>query len=75
VKALSNLSAYKPLVPEKPSTVRLMFNACGVADAAGIMPGAVRIDPLTLEFTGPDYLVAYRGARTMIHGVDLNDHG
>ncbi len=66
-KALANLADYKPLVPGTPSTVRLMFATSGYADAAGIMPGAVRIDPLTLEFTAPEYLTAYRGARTMMH--------
>lgn len=67
VKALSNLENYRPLTPPTPSTVRLQFNASGHADAAAIMPGAVRVDPLTVEFTAPDYLVAYRGARTMMH--------
>ena len=69
VKALSNLGNYRPLTPPTPSTVRLMFNASGHADAAAIMPGAVRVDPLTVEFTAPDYLTAYRGARTMMHLV------
>ncbi len=67
VRALKNLDKYKPLTPPAPSTVRLMFNASVYADSAAIMPGAVRIDPLTVEFTAPEYLTAYRGARTMMH--------
>lgn len=66
-KALGNLSVYKPLVPGKPSTVRLEFARSGMADAACIMPGAVRVNPVTVEFTGPDYIMAYRGARTMMN--------
>ncbi len=65
--ALSNLKSYRPLRPESPSTVRLGFNASGYADSASIMPGAVRVDPVTVEFTAPDYITAYRGARTMMH--------
>jgi D-aminopeptidase len=37
-----------------------------MTDGAAIMPGAMRIDPVTVEFTAPDYLLAYRGARTMM---------
>jgi len=66
-KALRNLPAYRPLRPESPSTVRLSFSASGHADAASIMPGAVRVDPVTVEFTAQDYITAYRGARTMMH--------
>ncbi|MGI6642604.1 MAG: M55 family metallopeptidase [Bacillota bacterium] len=64
--ALSNLEAFKPLIPEAPSTVRLQFHTSGMTDGAAIMPGAMRIDPVTVEFTAPDYLLAYRGARTMM---------
>ncbi len=64
--ALSNLKSFRPLVPETPSTVRLQFHTSGMTDGAAIMPGAERIDPVTVEFTGSDYLVAYRGARTMM---------
>ncbi len=65
-KALEHFALAEPLVPEKPSTVRLEFHTSGQADGASIMPGAVRIDPVTVEFTGKDYLEAYRGARTMM---------
>lgn len=67
VRALAHLKQYSPLKPESPSTVRLVFQASGFADSASIMPGAVRVDPVTLEFTAPDYLTAYHGARTMMH--------
>jgi len=66
-RALSNLSSYKPLPAPAPATVRLQFRASAKADAASIMPGAVRVDPVTVEYTGPDYLMAYRGALTMLH--------
>jgi D-amino peptidase len=65
-RALANLAAAKPPVPDAPSTVRIQFHTSGQADGASIMPGAVRIDSVTVEFTGKDYLEAYRGARTMM---------
>ncbi len=65
-QTLKNLDDYKPLVPEKPCTVRLQFHTSISADGAAIMPGTVRVDPVTVEFTGKDYLEAYRGARTMM---------
>lgn len=64
--ALRNLSEYKPLTPPAPCRVKVQFHTSGQADRAAIMPGAVRIDPVTVQFTGEDYLEAYRGARTMI---------
>lgn len=64
--ALRNLSEYKPLVPGSPCTVRLQFHTSGQTDSASIMPGTVRVDPVTVEFTGKDYIEAYRGARTMM---------
>lgn len=65
-RALSNLGNYKPLEPPAPATVQVEFHTSGEADAASLMPGARRVDPVTVEFTGKDYLEAYRGARTMI---------
>ena len=64
--SLKNLDKCKPVVPAAPSIVRVQFHTSGHADGASIMPGAVRIDPVTVEFTGKDYLEAYRGARTMM---------
>lgn len=65
-KALSNVRSYKPLEPPAPATVEVRFHTSGQADAACLMPGGRRLDPVTVEFTGKDYLEAYRGARTMI---------
>ena len=65
-KALQNMSQYKPLKPASPCTVELQFHTSGQADGASIMPGAVRVDAVTVRFTGKDYLEAYRGARTMM---------
>ncbi len=64
--SLNDLSKYKPLAPNSPCTIRLQFHTSGQADGASIMPGAVRIDPVTLEFKGKDYLEAYYGVRTMM---------
>jgi D-amino peptidase len=64
--ALKDLSRFKPLVPPAPATVTVKFKVSIQADGAQIMPGAVRLDPVTVEFTGKDYLEAYRGFRTML---------
>ena len=64
--SLKNLNMYKPLVPDAPATVRIQFHTSGNADGASIMPGTVRIDPVTVEFAAKDYLDAYRAARTMM---------
>jgi D-amino peptidase len=66
-RALSNLGSYKAIKAPVPATVRLQFRNSAKADAASIMPGSVRVDPVTVEYTGADYLMAYRGALTMLH--------
>lgn len=65
-RALADVRAYSPLVPAVPSTVRVQFHTSGMADRASVMPEAIRVDPVTLEYTGSDYLVAYRGVRTLM---------
>lgn len=65
-KALSEIDRFKPLVPHSPSTVRLQFQSSANADGAELMPGVTRIDATTVEYTAPDYITAYRGARAMI---------
>jgi len=65
-KALGSLGAYKPFVPPAPCTVRLQFQTSGQAGNAALMPRVTRVDAITVEYTGADYLEAYRGARTMI---------
>ncbi|MGI6357848.1 MAG: M55 family metallopeptidase [Bacillota bacterium] len=65
-QALSDLSRYQPLLPAGPYTFTLEFINAGMADAASVMPGAVRENGNTVSFTHDDYIVAFRGLRTMI---------
>ncbi len=66
-RALQSLGSVAPLKPPAPATIRIEFVNSAKADAASIMPGSVRVDPVTLEYTGQDYLMAYRGALTLLH--------
>lgn len=65
-EVLRQKPATKPLVFDTPVTMRLEFLNAGQADAACFLPGSVRVDGRTVEFTGPDYLKAFQGLRTMI---------
>lgn len=64
--ALKNLKAAKPLTFTTPVTMRLEFLNAGMADAASFLPGSVRVDGRTVEYTAKDYLTAFQGLRTMI---------
>ncbi len=66
-RALKNLGQYKPFLPQGPYTFDLQFIQAGGADAAAIMPGAVRVDGSTVRFSHEDYIEAFRGLRCMIN--------
>lgn len=55
-----------PLTFAAPVTMRLELLNAGQADAASFLPGSVRVDGRTMEFTGKDYITAFQGLRTMI---------
>ncbi len=55
-----------PLRVEIPVTLRLSFTDSAGADAHNLMPGAKRLDPLTVEYTAEDYADAYRAARALM---------
>ncbi|MCZ7579207.1 MAG: M55 family metallopeptidase [Fimbriimonadaceae bacterium] len=52
--------------PESPVTFRIEFNGSEEADAAGKLVGCERIDAYTVEFSGPDYATAHRGAWNLL---------
>jgi len=64
--ALEQIKAVKPLVFGTPVTMRLEFLNAGMADAANFLPGSVRVDGRTVEFTADNYLTAFQGLRAMI---------
>ena len=49
-----------------PVTIRVEFQAAQMADNAVIMPGAVRVDGRTIEFTAPDMPAAYLAFRSAV---------
>lgn len=65
-QALRNLGSYRPHRPSGPYTFTLQFVQAGQADAAAVMPGTARVDGSTVSFTHDDYIVAFRGLRSMI---------
>ncbi len=59
------LPEFEPFSLEPPIRFELAFTNTGLADAAGIMPGAVREDATTIGYASDDFLGAYRGFLTM----------
>ncbi|HAL16306.1 MAG TPA: hypothetical protein DCP32_06020 [Anaerolineaceae bacterium] len=55
-----------PLKIKTPVTVRVEFLAAQMADSSVIMPGAVRVDGRTVEFTAPDMPAAYLAFRSAV---------
>ena len=56
----------RPLLVETPVTIRIQFVASHMADMARLMPGAVRLDGRTIEFTAPDMPGAYLKFRAAV---------
>ena len=55
-----------PFVLSSPLTVRVTFQRAGHADLAEMVPGSVRVDGRTVEWSGPDMPVVYRTFRAMV---------
>lgn len=51
---------------EHPVTLEIRFVHSGLADAAELMPGAIRVDDLTVGYRAPDFLTAYRAGRALM---------
>ncbi|MFP4200030.1 MAG: M55 family metallopeptidase [Clostridia bacterium] len=52
---------------QSPATVELTTKDTAMADLAGLLPGSVRKDSLSLEYTADDVPAAYRALRAMIY--------
>lgn len=65
-EALQDLGKYKLYQPKGPYTFTLRFINAGMADAAAMMPGTVRVDASSVSFSSADYIEAFRGLRCMI---------
>jgi D-amino peptidase len=55
-----------PLEVETPVTIRIQFVASHMGDMARLLPGAVRLDGRTIEFTAPDMPGAYLKFRSAV---------
>ncbi|KAF0197673.1 MAG: peptide/nickel transport system substrate-binding protein [Bacillota bacterium] len=64
--ALRQRGDVKPLVFGMPVTMRLEFLNAGMADAANFLPGSVRVDGRTVDYTADNYVTAFQGLRAMI---------
>ncbi len=65
-EAVSLIGRLSPLAPPRPATFELTFMHTAMADAALMIPGTRRVDPLRVAFTHDDYIVAFKAARAMI---------
>jgi len=63
VQRAGNMRPYR--VPP-PVTFEVTFTNAGMADLAGMIPGAQRPSPVTVSFTHDDYLVAFGAFRAMV---------
>jgi D-amino peptidase len=55
-----------PFIISAPITVRIVFQRTQHADMAELVPGSVRLDGRTLEWTGDDMPTVYRALRAMV---------
>ncbi len=64
--AVSLVGQMTPLVPPKPAVFQLRFMNTAMTEAALMIPGTKRVDPMTASFAHDDYVVAFKAARAMI---------
>ncbi|MEW6546229.1 MAG: M55 family metallopeptidase [Bacillota bacterium] len=65
-RAVARTREIPPLRIERPVDLQVRFVHSGLADAAELMPGAQRLDDVTLGYRAPDFLTAYRAGRALI---------
>lgn len=56
----------RPWLPPPPHRFEVTFRHAGFAAAAALLPGSVRLDPVTVAWEGEDYVTAFRAFRTMV---------
>ena len=64
--AVRQVSSFSALKVGYPVTFRVQFKDTGMAESAARVPGAVKVDPSTLELTHEDPTVGFRALRGMI---------
>lgn len=62
---MERLHEFEPFTLEPPIELELTLNNAGQADAAGITPGAKRVDANTVGYTSNDFMEVFRAFLTM----------
>ncbi|MCL2498198.1 MAG: M55 family metallopeptidase, partial [Symbiobacteriaceae bacterium] len=66
-KAFSaNPNSAKPFLQAHPCVIELRFHNSGFCDAASRVPGAIRLDGVTLRYEAADFMQGYKGLRAMM---------
>lgn len=62
---LSDISRFKPFKMDPPYTLHLKMLNSGMADSAEVMPGALRLDSMTIEYKTEDLLTMFKALITL----------
>lgn len=62
---MGRLHEFEPFTLEPPIELEVVLNNSGLADSAAIMPGANRVDAVTVGYTSEDFMEVYRAFLTM----------
>lgn len=65
-RAVTRAGEIPPFRVDPPVEIHIRFTHSGLADAAELMPGAMRIDDVTVGYRAPDFLTAYRAGRALM---------
>ncbi|MDI6893509.1 MAG: M55 family metallopeptidase [Bacillota bacterium] len=65
-RAVTRAGEIPPFRVDRPVELHTRFIHSGLADAAELMPGALRIDDVTVGYRAPDFLTAYRAGRALM---------
>jgi len=65
-EAVALIGKARPLLPPTPARFELRLMNTAMAEYVGLMPGAERVDTLTVAYSDDDYIKAFKAARVMI---------
>lgn len=65
-RAVERARDIQPFRVERPVEIQIRFTHSGLADAAELMPGALRVGEVTVAYRAPDFLTAYRAGRALM---------
>lgn len=65
-RAVKRAPGLRPWLPEPPYAFEVAFMHPAMADCALLLPGAERVDAVTVRYAHDDYLTAYRAMRALM---------